>query len=349
MNRFDADVEHRLVALWLQRRHGRREALPVDLALAGPEQLFEPRGLRGVFEADPIGVEAEVVAADDELVQRALRIRTAAAAAVGQLGGVARMPVAVDRRRDAQAQQHALDGFEQGRIGLRQPHADASLLRTLDRTVGVEQATQQAAIEVRRSGFHRRRDGLASRACTQFFHQLAQRTGGHAHLVPARDGPLPAAEVAAVWERGNRGFGRPHDARRAVGNDGHVATGDTQLRRPDRQHGLVGIQCSVADQQPDQIALLLAAGAIPAFEQAVVVQQDLVPGLQFAGRSPLAFEHMARLANDAAHRVVRRQAQRMALPRLQPEHRLGAGGKEALRFGRIGPAVDHREEALAHQ
>jgi hypothetical protein len=68
MDMLHGDVVDRLDAIGLDRFHRGREALAVQLAPVGAQQLLETRLLGAVLEANLFGVAAQVVAADDQLM-----------------------------------------------------------------------------------------------------------------------------------------------------------------------------------------------------------------------------------------------------------------------------------------
>ena len=81
----------------------------------------------------------------------------------------------------------------------------------------------------------------------------------------------------------------------------------------------------------------------------MVVQHNLVAGLQALGRRPVQRLGVAGLLRHTAHPVVPCQAQALTFAGAQLEHRLGAGGKKASAFHRIGLAVDQGIKGLANQ
>ena len=162
MHLLDRHIVNRLDAGRLDRLDRGGEALAVQAAAVGSQQVFESLGLGVVLEADALGEHRQVVAGNHQFVRGLLRVVALPTTAIGQQCQTGRPAVAVDRRQHAQPQQQALGRFEQRCIGLRQAHADAFVLAALHRTVGVEQAAQQAAAEIGRASFDRRRDGLAA-------------------------------------------------------------------------------------------------------------------------------------------------------------------------------------------
>jgi hypothetical protein len=120
------------------------------------------------------------------------------AAPIGQGAHGRGAALAVQRARHAQAQQHALHGLQQRQIALRKAHADAFFATALHRTIGIEQAAQQAAGEGRRLPLHRGRDGFAARRHAQAMRQAAQRGAFQARFSARRDGALKAREIGTV-------------------------------------------------------------------------------------------------------------------------------------------------------
>ena len=103
----------------------------------------------------------------------------------------------------------------------------------------------------------------------------------HARFAAPRDGPLEALEIRAVRQRGRCSLRCLHDAARTCsGECGRALRHLAQLGSPHRDHGLVALECAVADEQAEQVAFGLAALAIPAAERAVIVQDDLVTRTQ---------------------------------------------------------------------
>ena len=137
------DVEYVLDAVIGQRVHRGREAFAIHFALVAGQRRIQPRGLVGVAKADALGIDAQVVAADDQFMVGARGVVPLAATPVRHGAQLGRATVGVDGRGDAQAQQHALHGRQQVLVALRQAHADAFVLCALNRAIGVEQATQQ--------------------------------------------------------------------------------------------------------------------------------------------------------------------------------------------------------------
>ena len=175
MHALDGHVVDRFDAVILERVHRRAEALAVQAALAGAQQFVEPRGLRGVFEADPLGEDGQVRTAHDQLMLGLALVVPVAAPTVGHRPGARRTPLPIQSGRYSEPQQHPLRRFEQRQARLRETHADALRLTPLHRTVGVEQAAQQSSAEIRRVGFHRGRDRLAPGCRAELEREMPKR------------------------------------------------------------------------------------------------------------------------------------------------------------------------------
>ena len=97
-----------------------------------------------------------------------------------------------------------------------------------------------------------------------------------------------------------------------------------EFGRPDRQHGLVRLERAVPHQQAQQITLRRSACALPSAQSALVLQQHFVARLQRSSGYPLGLQRIACFVRDAAHAVVRSQAQAVAFTGLQAKHGLYA-------------------------
>src|SRR4029079_15745517 len=138
----------------------------------------EARTLDRVGEADDFGETRHVLAGDDQARLRA---------------------VAVDGRRDAEAQQHALHALEHRGVRAADPDRHALGLRTLHAAFGVEQAAQEAAVELARTAFDGRGDGLATRAQAELGGEFADRREAEAEFAAPTDF-VPAAEIRVIVE-----------------------------------------------------------------------------------------------------------------------------------------------------
>jgi hypothetical protein len=319
-----------LFAAGRERGHRRGEALAVQAAPVRLQCGCQALRLGRVGKAHCVGPLQQVVAADDQFVQGTARVLALAAMTVGHGTRACSASIGVDRRGNAHAQQHALHRLQQAQVGLGQAHADTRVLRTLHRSVGIKQATQHTRTEGGRSLLDRRREGLAAGRHAEFEGQVAQGGAGQAEFAPPGDGPLPAGKVRTVLQRLRRFQCGLHDARGTVGLRFSAAIGhQLELGRPGRKHGLVGLERAVAHQQTNQIALLQRVGTVPAQQATVVVQHQLIPHAQLAGRDPFGFDGIAGPATHAPHRVVGRELQAVSLRRLQMEDGLAPRGKEA--------------------
>ena len=158
----------------------------------------------------------------------------------------------VHARGDAQTQQHALRAFEQTPVWLREAHGHALQLIALHAAVGVEQAAQEATIEVARTALDSRGHGLAAGAQAEIARQFGD--GAHPEAEFAASGALvPAGEIGAMVEA-TRGIQRSgHDRMRTADVD--VAVADRRPR-PDRKlRALLG-DGAVADQQAHEVTLI---------------------------------------------------------------------------------------------
>ncbi len=246
---------------------------------------------------------------------------------------------------DAQAQQHALDRFQQGQIGLCQAYADPLGLSTLDRAVGVEQAAQETAIELTGGAFHGGRHRLVAGAQAQRLGQPLERTQRQAPLA-APGHCHPATEITAVGQAPRRRQGRLHDAVHPARLGPRVH----RLRRlPHREDGLVLLESAVAHQQAQEIALLVSVGAFPGRHAPVVVEEHLVAGPQTAGLAPLGLGAVAGEAGHPADAVVGGQAQLVPLGGDQAHHRFGGGAEETLGTAGVGHSVHPRHEGGADE
>ena len=195
-------------------------------------------------------------------------------------------------------------------------HRHALGLRALHAAVGVEQAAQEAAVELARAALDGGRDRLAARAQAE----LARELG---------DAPRAEAELAAAADsRASRRIRRDDCRRRAASSaaamtefgppDAHVAVAD----RADAPRRTARARCladrAVADQQAHEVTLVGArcsSRAAQAAARAMILQQHLVAGLEIAGRAPLGGQAPARQRRDAAHAMIGGEAQRDDLPR----------------------------------
>src|SRR6185437_14731903 len=110
----------------------------------------EPRRFLAVRESDGFGEDADIVVGDRQLVVGVAVVKLHATLAVGQKAWPRRPALAIDCRGNAEAQQHPLCGFKAREVALRQADARALLLRSEHGPVGIEEAAQEAAIEVAR-------------------------------------------------------------------------------------------------------------------------------------------------------------------------------------------------------
>lgn len=221
--------------------------------------------------------------------------------------------------------------MQQGLVALRQAHAQAFVLRTLYRSIGIEQPRQQALRKGRRLPLHGNRDGLVAGRHSQFMREFQERRTGQPCLTASCHRALKAFEICTVRQRSCRSHGGPHDAVRPGGRESYRALPHGfQLRRPYRNHGLVGLEGSVTNQQTQQVTFCLRACTAPARKGPVVVQHNLIAQLQLRRLRPFHLQAVTGLARHAAHTMVCGKAQYMPLFGLQLQHGFGAGLEEAL-------------------
>ncbi len=349
----DGHVVDRLDAVGFDRLDRGHERLAIRPAHVGAEQGRKPLLLGVVGKADRLGVPAQVLATDDQLVDGLLRVAALTSASVRHQGGAGPSPLSIDRAGDAESQQHALRGLQHRAVDLGQTDADPLGLAALHRTVSIEQASQQPAAEIGRGRLHRRGDRLVARPGPQIERQVAQSCRGQAALptlhLATRHGALPTPKVGPVRQRLDRAVNRRHDAGNARRHRRHVAAHHAELGSPDRQDRFAGAQASIADQGPNQVALVLRVRTVPPLDPAMVVQHHFVTRLQGAGRAPVGVRQVTGAARHAAHRVIGSEPQSVAFTGAQAQQGLHAGREEAFGLGRPRLAVDERREAPADQ
>ena len=245
-------VEHLLDTVLDDRFDPCGKPLPVGAAGVIGEQNLEPRHLVGIAKSDePVEAE-EVLVTDDEFVVRGAVVGLSAAFPVRQQARPRRAAIAVDPAVDAETQQHPLHGLESGPVRLGKADAHALGLRPLDGTVGIEQATQEAAIKSAGSPLHGGGDRFVARRHAEGLGEMLEGGDGKAVFAATRH-RNPAGEVAPR-RQGPGGFlGARHDSHNAWAR--HIPIG-RHGARPDAENRLVRFQRPVADQQTDEIAFV---------------------------------------------------------------------------------------------
>ena len=158
----------------------------------------------------------------------------------------------IDAGGDAEPQQHALHGLERREVRLREPHRNTLGLRALHAAVRVEQAAQEAAVEVARRALDGGRHRVAAFAQAELARQLGDGREAQAELAAVTHF-VPAGEVVADAARGvERGR---HDGIRTA--DTHVAVAD-RAARPDGKLRVLIAHRAVTDQQAHEVPLVVA-------------------------------------------------------------------------------------------
>ncbi len=336
-------VVHILHAIRFDSRHSGDKALPVQTPFVARQRLVQSRLFGRVGKTYALREFSHVGAADHQFVLRTGGIQSTAATTVGQQGLARGSALAVQGRVDTQTQKHALHRLQCGNVRLCQPHADTLGLRTLDRAIGIKQAAQQAAVEIAGRRLHLRRNGFCARCHAEPMCQLAQCAGRKPVFV-APCHFLPTGKIGAVRQAARSCQRCGHDPFHPVGAATLI---DCKGAGPHREHGLVRLQRAIANQQPDQVTLVTSISAGPLCGTAVVVEQHLVAGRQFARCAPFGFHAPAIQAGDATHTVVGSKAQRRPFPGLQTHNGFGCGAEKAFRATGVVTAVHTRKKRRA--
>ncbi len=320
------------------------EPLSIELAPIAGQKAPKAQHLVSVSKADPLGEESDIVTGYRQFVLCRAIVQAQPALAVGHRTLSGRPPITIDRGGNAETKQHALDGLQQFQIILAEANADTLDLRALHRSIGIEQAAQQSAMEIRRRPFHCRCDGLVAWRKAQ--------PGGKCLDGAERQAPLvaafhfhPARKVRAVRQRPRRRQGRIHDARHA--GSLHGAIGNL-ARLPYADDRLVRLQCAVAQQQAEQIAFGLAMTALPSWCIAMVVQDQLIAWLKVAGGDPPGLTRPARGLRPQ-HLMICGETQAVPCSGPHPQHLFQAGGKKAGGAAGVGLAIDQGGEGVPGQ
>jgi hypothetical protein len=179
--------------------------------------------------------------------------------------------------------------------------------------IAIEEAAQEAPVEVARTPLQRRRDGLIAGSHADALGKLRQRCQAEAMLVAAAH-LVPAQEVGPVWQslRGPQSLlHHAVDARARRRVHGRRGT-------PDGEDGLVGLEGAVSHKQPQQVAFLAGEIAAPRRLSAMIVEDDEITRPQLGRGSPFGIGPVARGNGDTPDAMVGRQPQGMAFDRLQP-------------------------------
>src|SRR6266487_854370 len=128
-------------------------------------------------------------------MERRRGIWTPASFAIGQYLLAGKPAFTIDRRSDAKARQHALDGLQSVQIDLREPDGYALGLRALHGAVGIEQPAQETAIKLRRTALDLWCNALCPGTHAKLDRERPQRTERQTKMARlARHFGLPALE-----------------------------------------------------------------------------------------------------------------------------------------------------------
>src|SRR5690606_9201047 len=109
---------------------------------------LETTQLNGVLEADKLVEALQVVVGDDEFVVGSGQVLLRSSVPVRHRPQAGRTPFFVDRCDDSETSQHALYALEGFEVGLGQTNRDANLLGPLHTTVGIEEPSEEASVEL---------------------------------------------------------------------------------------------------------------------------------------------------------------------------------------------------------
>jgi len=154
----------------------------------------------------------------------------------------------------------------------------------LYRTIGIEQATEQPTIKVRRSLLHVRRDRFVV-AHTQFICQLTQGNERQAVLVAIGDG-TPPHEIGAM--RHFLGVVIYHLAHRLR----------TAAFAPRREDDFPIVYCAIAEEKSYQVPFCFSVRTVPPQKVAVIMDDHLVTRLQILYLGPFRFKPITRERSD---------------------------------------------------
>jgi hypothetical protein len=233
---------------------------------------------------------------------------------------------------------------------LRKAQADAFALVALDRAIGIEETAQDAAHERGAPAFDLRRQCLGAGAHPPRVREIAQSRRAETRLPAARDRPLEAAEIGAVGEWRHGGLDGRHDPRRAGARPRDRGVADAaKLGRPHREHRLFIPQPAVADQEAEEVAVALAALALPFRQLTMVVQGDLVARMQRRCRHPFELACIPGHPSHAMDEMIGCESQRIALAGDEPHDRTRAGPEESVAFDAMRASLHDRVEPASDQ
>ena len=227
----------------------------------------------------------------------------------------------------------------------------ALVLRALHRAIGIEQTTQQPAMEVAR---------IRPRICGVMVLRPGAAPSSNARSRSAADASRHSPRPATGRCQPRKSARCDNDATASltacmmplalcIGHDRHALPMTRSCRRPDRQHRLVFAQMSVADQQPEQVAVVavllpcqprdVGGRAAPLHRRAAAVRL----------RTRRCATHSGCGARPCAHGG--RPVSRSEWPSRvrNTKHRLGPGDEETVRQAAMRPAIDHGVEGHADQ
>ena len=173
----NGDVVDVFMAIIFDGCNGRRETLAVELASIIQERGLQSHRLVSVCKSDPFGKNLEIVPGNRKFVLRLRRICVQPASPVRHRPDLRGPTLAIKRRHDAETKQHSLRGLQQAFIALRQANADAFLLRALDRSISIEQSTQNASDEGRATALDLGGQSLVTTAHSPRFRKPEERYG----------------------------------------------------------------------------------------------------------------------------------------------------------------------------
>jgi hypothetical protein len=307
----DPCIEHLLDAIRLDRLDLGDETLAVRLAPVTRQKTLKTQRLVVVGKAYPFGEQSNALPGNRQFMLCRAVVEAQRALSVGHRSLPCRPTVAVDRGGYAKAQQHALHGFQRTEIVLAQANADALRLCALHRSIAVEQAAQQAAMEVGRGPLHCRREFLVSRSQSEIDGERLDR--GERQPPFVADLHLdPTAEVGAVREGSCGRKGGFHHAIHAEAR--RLPVGSLRWL-PDADDRFVLLERAITHQQTQEISFRPGTAAGPLRGRTMIVQGDPVARLQLAGRDPFGLLRPAREALDPSHAMIGRQSKAIAFPR----------------------------------
>ena len=145
----DADVKYFFFVVAFDAFDCRSESFPIEPALVRIKKEPQPSGFFCMAKSDRVFEALQICRADDQLMDRLCRVPRDAAFSVRQQFPTGGLSIPIDRRGDAESQQHALNANEILEIDLCKTYADPFGLSTLHRPVGIKETTQEASVEFR--------------------------------------------------------------------------------------------------------------------------------------------------------------------------------------------------------